>query len=151
MSAAVASPAPAKLRLGDIDVEAQKAIMADIERRKAADRRGRECERRQDQTPGTARRDSETSGGVLPKPGAARKGKGGKAPGSSAKKRAATASGPDRRWTGGVEAQAKTAEAVAAQKPEGGSDGHQVFSVDDGESAEACCPMDIRDFFSKRG
>ena len=159
VSAAVASTPPAinvsgddagvELRIGDIDVEAQKAIMADIERRKAEDRRGRrECEPLDQAPGGSARRESETSGGVLPKP-AAGKGKGDEAPGSSAKERAA-ASGPDKSRSAGLTVGVKARAKTAPKKPEGGSDGQQVFSVDD-ESAGAFCPMDIRDFFSKRG
>lgn len=160
-AAASAAPAPAidvsgdavaELDLGDVDVEAQKAIMADIERRKGEDRRGRGCER-QDQTPGSARREAETSAGFRPKPASA--GKGRKAPGSSAKRAAASrpggSGGRSAGWAVGVKSQSKTA-AVAASKPEGGFDGQQLFSMDDDEpSAGSCSPMDIRDFFARRG
>ena len=138
------------LHLGDVDVEAQKAIMADIERRKAEGRRSRGCERQDQAKPWSAKREASTSGGILPELMAG-KGKVGTAPGSSAKR--AAASRTDSRsagWAVGViKAQAKTA-AVAAPKTGGGPDGQQVFSVDDQCSA-AFSPMDIRDFFSKRG
>lgn len=136
------------LHLGDVDVEAQKAIMADIERRKAENRRERGCERL-GQTPGSAKREARTPGGALPTP-RAEKGKVGEAPGSSAKRAAAPRT--DSRsagWAIGIKAQAKTA-AVVAPTLESGPDDPQVFSVDD-ESAGTCSPMDIRDFFSKRG
>eukprot|EP00903_Cladosiphon_okamuranus_P007136 g6931.t1 len=137
------------VHLGDVDVEAQKAIMAEIERRKAENRRGTGCERL-DQTPGSARRGVETPGGALPTPRAG-KGKFGNAPGSSAKRAAASRTdGRSGGWAiGGTAQAAKTAAVVAAPKPEGGGYGRQVFSVDDA-SAGTCSPMDIRDFFSKR-
>lgn len=147
--------AAVELHLGDIDVEAQKAIMADIERRKSEDRRGRGCERREQTPRESARRAPRSSEGIIPK---ARAGKGRTAPGSSAK-RAAAPSGPNSSGGDcsagravGVNPRARTAAvaAVATPKPEVGFDGQQVLSVDD-ESAGACSPMDIRDFFSRRG
>lgn len=146
----------AELHLGDVDVEAQKAILADIERRKRdEDQRGRRCER-QYQNAGGARREARTPGGTTPSRPTAYKRH--KAPRSSAAQAAASrpdsSDGHSAGWAVGVKPQARTAAAAAPKPSEGGGgfEGQQVFPVDDDdENAGSCSPMDIRDFFARRG
>ncbi len=159
--------AAVELNLGDVDVEAQKAIMVDIERRRRAERQGQDQDQgqaadrfvvdgvaareaegtpRQAETADTNKKSKAEKQAFLRSPAAA-------AAGSGAKRRAVFGIGgggePVAR-NPGVEARARArAAAVTAPRPED-FDRQRVLSVDDG-SAESTSPMDIRDFFSRRG
>lgn len=156
--------AAVELNLGDVDVEAQKAIMADIERR----RRGERQERDQDQAAdrcvfaGVAAREVEETPRQAKTAGTNKKKEAKKQPltsptaaaGSGAKRRAVFGiggAGETAEGSVGAEARARArAAAVAAPRPGEDFDRQRVLSVDDG-GAELTSPMDIRDFFSKRG
>ncbi|CAM9394873.1 unnamed protein product [Scytosiphon promiscuus] len=142
-AAASAAPSGGAVELDRVDVEAQKAIMADIERRK---REQQEGQGRARGGGGSAEEKRKASGsGEKPRgPFSVRNGSSCSEGGGSI---GATLRGGFR--SSGVSCAARAGK--AAQQPAADCDGHpQVLSVDDeSEESTATSPMDIRDFFSR--
>ncbi|CAM9656843.1 unnamed protein product [Ectocarpus sp. 6 AP-2014] len=136
-----AASTPSAVELDLVDVEAQKAIMADIERRKRGQQETKATGAHTAQSGGNSRESSRKS-----------------TPGSGRKRTNSSTRSDDGRpadanlrgfFGGKVVSDAKGTRTLAESV--GGCRGHEVLTIDDEDcGTEPPEPMDIRDFFSRR-
>ncbi|CAN0425069.1 unnamed protein product [Ectocarpus sp. 8 AP-2014] len=136
-----AASTPSAVELDLVDVEAQKAIMADIERRKLGQQETKATGAHTAQSGGNSRERSRKS-----------------TPGSGRKRTNSSTRSDDGRpadanlrgfFGGNVVSDAKGTRTLAESVS--GCRGHEVLTIDDEDcGTEPPEPMDIRDFFSRR-